>query len=222
MSNVTRGMDNLNLRAFIGNNKWDIPEVKPCVEAIASEYIPFNNAKTEKRPKDKGILTFVDDYQINRIWNYPERYIELFKRFSCVMSPDYSMYVNYPLAMQMWSHYKKMWITAYMQEYGVNMIPVACWSDNRSYDFCFEGMPKNSIIAVSNVGCIKGEEQQYWFKQGYEEMLKRLSPKEILFYGQPTEWMIMDSVKIIGKSHGRFESYTSGEGEDEWVEEEVN
>jgi len=225
MANLSRGMDNLNLRSFIGVGDWDIPEVKSCKEIHATEFIPFNSAKTEKNPSNKGILTFVDDYQIDRIWNYPERYIEMFKRFDCVMSPDYSLYTDYPLAMQMWAHYKKMWITAYMQEYGVNMIPVACWSDERSFDFCFDGMPlADSIIAVSNVGCIKGDRQKYYFQEGYRKMLKEIAPKHILFYGQPPEWMDMSNVTLIGKPHDRFssvDSYTDGEGDEEWVEEEV-
>ena len=210
MSNITRGLDNLNLRAFLTNNKWGIPEVKPCTTVEATEFIPFNLAKTEKLPTLKGVHTFVDDYQINRVWNYPERYIELFKRFSCVMSPDYSLYTNYPIAMQLWSHYKKMWVTAFMQEYGVNMIPVVCWSDEQSYDFCFEGMPTNSIIAVSNVGCIKGNRQQYYFEQGYKEMIRRLFPSKILFYGHLPEWADGNNICVIGEPHDRFDSYTDG------------
>ena len=221
MSTVDRGLENLQLRSFFGTDYWNIPKVKPCIEVGTTEFIPFNCAKTDKHPENKGIHTFVDDYQINRVWNYPERYIELFKRFNCVMSPDYSLYTNYPLALQLWNHYRKMWITAYMQEYGVNMIPVACWSTAESYSFCFDGMPENSIIAVSNVGCIKGDEQKYFFEQGYKVMETLLKPKQILFYGQPPEWVNLEKVKVIGKSHDRFESYTSEEGEEEWAEEEA-
>ncbi|MBO4542242.1 MAG: DUF4417 domain-containing protein [Bacteroidales bacterium] len=198
----------------MGDGIWDIPHINPCTSIDTTEFIPFNTAKTDKEPGKKGIHTFVDDYQIDRVWNYPERYIEMFKRFNCVMSPDYSMYVNFPLAMQLWNHYRKMWVTAYMQEYGVNMIPVACWSDSRSYDFCFNGMPKESIIAVSNVGCIKGAAQQYYFKQGFEVMLRVLQPIQILFYGQPPEWMKMYDITLIGNSHQRFESYTVERGEE--------
>lgn len=222
MSTVDRGIENLQLRSFIGTDKWNIPQVSPCTRLDTNTFIPFNYAKTDKDPYGKGIHTFVDDYQINRVWNYPERYIELFKRFSCVMSPDYSLYTNYPLAMQLWNHYRKMWITAYMQEYGVNMLPVVCWSDDRSYSFCFEGMPKYGLVAVSNVGCIKGEEQKYLFKQGYEKMLETLRPDGIVFYGQPPEWMDMTDVVLIGKSHDRFDSYTDGEEDKEWADEEAH
>lgn len=52
-----------------------------------------------------------------------------------------------------------------------------------SYEWCFDGEPKNSVVAVSNIGCVKDSGLKKMFDDGYNEMLKRLSPKKILFYG---------------------------------------
>ena len=57
------------------------------------------------------------------------------------------------------------------------------FSDKESYEWCFDGVPEGGIVAVSNVGCMKHKETRELFMQGYNEMLTRIQPKEVLFFG---------------------------------------
>lgn len=36
-----------------------------------------------------------------------------------------------------------------MASKGIRVIPTVAWSDRGSFDFCFKGIPKGSIVAVS-------------------------------------------------------------------------
>jgi hypothetical protein len=221
MSEKDRGNENLNKRFFPGVGKYEIPKILPCESYTTETFISFNNAMTEKNPKRKGVHFFLDDYQFQRVWDFPTKYIELFKSFDCVFSPDFSLYADYPLSLQIYNHYRKMWLSRYYQEYGVNIVPVACWSDDRSFEFCFDGMPVDSIIAIANTGAVHGDYSKALFKDGFEKMLDVLRPKTILFYGQVQDFISDCGVPVvhIGESHDRFLdmfcSYTENLSEDE-------
>lgn len=166
--------------------KWNIPEIKGVEELDESiEFIGFNYAKTfDKANKTNfGIHFFLDDYQFNRLWNNPDKYIDMLKRFKCLLSPDFSMYTDYPKAMQLWKHYQKHWVGAYLERKGIKIIPTIGWSDHESYKWCFEGEPKNSIVAISSIGTQRYEESKRLFLDGYAEMKRKLKPRKVLFWG---------------------------------------
>ena len=56
------------------------------------------------------------------------------------------------------------------------------FGDERSYEFCFDGLPQNSAVAVSTNGCTQGKAERYYFKKGLAELVKRLEPKVIANY----------------------------------------
>jgi hypothetical protein len=58
------------------------------------------------------------------------------------------------------------------------------WSTPASFDFCFEGVPPNSLVAVSAVGVNLEEPAQHKrFMAGFREMVERLTPTAVLAYG---------------------------------------
>ena len=116
-------------------------------------------------------------------------------KFKYVLSPDFSMYTDYPKAMQMWKHYQKHWLGAYMEQYGIKVIPTIGWSDKESFKWCFDGEPKNSIVAVSSIGTQRYEESRKAFLEGYNKMLEVLKPTIILFWGNVTSEL--DKTNII-------------------------
>ena len=192
--------DNENLKKwnFFGNNKWNIPTLKGIDKFDEKvQFIGFNYAKTcEKQQKtDFGVHFFLDDYQFNRLWNRPDKYIQLLLKFKYVLSPDFSMYTDYPKAMQMWKHYQKHWLGAYMELFGIKVIPTIGWSDKDSFKWCFDGEPKNSIVAVSSIGTQRNIKSKRAFLDGYSKMLEVLKPTKILFWGNiPNE---IDKTKVI-------------------------
>ena len=192
--------DSENIRKwnFFSKNKWNIPNIKGIEEFDEKvQFIGFNYAKTcEKQQKTNfGVHFFLDDYQFERLWNRPDKYIQLLLKFKYVLSPDFSMYTDYPKAMQMWKHYQKHWLGAYMELFGIKVIPTIGWSDKESFKWCFDGEPKNSIVAVSSIGTQRNEESRRAFLDGYNKMVEVLKPTTILFWGNiPSE---LDKTNII-------------------------
>lgn len=180
--------ENLDKFCFPGIGKYDIPQIEPVMAYPQGEFIPMNYAKTVKEPAGKILHCFVDDYQFARYWNRPNDYINRLLEFAAVCAPDFSTYTDMPLAMQIYNHYRKHWVAAYWQMHGVTVYPTISWSDESSYEWCFDGEPVGGVVAVSSVGTQADKESKRLFLRGYEEMMKRLNPYWVIFYGKvPTE-----------------------------------
>lgn len=163
-----------------------IPEIQPTTYKKC-DFIPFNYVKGCKDKSGKGVHFFIDDYQFNRLWNAPDRYLDMLSNFTYVMSPDFSTYTDFPKAIQIYNHYRKHWVGAYFQMHGINVIPTISWSDKDSFEWCFDGEPVGGVVAVSSVGCMNSRKRKELFTDGYREMMDRLKPKTIIFYGNVPE-----------------------------------
>ena len=129
----------------------------------------------------------MDDYLFERVWNDPVRYALLLSDFRAVMTPDFSLFTDYPLPVQLYNHWRKHLLGAYWQSRGITVIPSICWSDEASFDWCFDGEPVGSTVAVSSVGAQKNPEARRLFLAGYREMMERLKPSKVLFFGDVPE-----------------------------------
>ena len=146
-----RFSENINFITTECEGDFDIPILK-SYEYIPTEFIGFNYAKTTKNKAEKGVHFFLDDYQFERLWRNPMAYIDLLQQYQCVMTPDFNLYVDFPKALQIYNHWRKQWLRALWQSFGINVISTVSWSDNESFRWCFDGVPKHSTIAISSVG----------------------------------------------------------------------
>lgn len=177
-----RNYENLNKVIFDGTGDFDIPRLLP-IQCDGGSFIGFNYAKSCKAPESKGVHFFIDDYQFTRLWTQPDAYIDLLQKFKYVCTPDFSTYADFPKAIQIYNHYRKHWLGAYWQQYGISVIPTISWSDKASFEWCFDGEPVGGAVAVSSVGTQMNSNARALFMAGYREMLDRLKPSAILFYG---------------------------------------
>ena len=92
---------------------WQMPIIR-CDGYTPTELIGFNYAKTS-RNTDAGIHFFLDDYQFERLWAQPEKYIDTLMQYSCILSPDYSLYMDMPMPMKIWNTYRSRFLGAYYQ-----------------------------------------------------------------------------------------------------------
>ena len=189
--------ENQDKARFAGVGEYDIPQIIGVDDVQVKEWIPFNYVLTCKDPHEKGVHFFLDDYQFERVWNNIDKYTEVLQRFKAVMSPDFSMFTVNPKALQIYQHFRKHFIGAYWQVNGLTVIPTINWADEKSFEWCFDGEPTNSVVGISTVGSMNSKANKEGFYKGYEKMKKRLKPKKILCYGTVPE-EIKDEVQGIG------------------------
>ena len=133
-----RDWENAEKVIYDGEGEFGIPVIMP-EEYHNVEWIGFNKARATQNRENKGVHFFLDDYQFVRLWKNIDRYVDLLKSYDFVMSPDFSTYTDFPKAMQIYNHYRKHWIGAYLQEHGVHVIPTISWSTLDSFEWCFDG-----------------------------------------------------------------------------------
>ena len=170
---------------FAGVGQFDIPEILPVTDLPEiTEWIGFNYMLSEKNPEGKGVHCFVNDYQFERLWNNPDRYIEKLSQFACVASPDFSPYGDMPFCLQLFNHYRKHWVGRYLQESGVTLIPtIRASTDPRSKQFYLDGEPKGGAVIISSMWTNSDDEKKI-FEEEYNTMFDTLQPNKVFLYGK--------------------------------------
>lgn len=175
--------ENFNRYQFDGVGKYGIPEIKGCDIFKVPELIGFNEIAKCKDRSDKAVHFFIDDYQFMRVWTHPEETLKRLEKFQYVLSPDFSIYTDFPKALQIYAHYKKHWVARLWEENGIKVIPTIGWGDGSSYDFCFDGEPVGGTVAITSQGTQNNAIAKRLFLKGYDAMIERLQPSTIIFYG---------------------------------------
>lgn len=208
------GQDFHNL--FVTPESMEFTELgNPIVNALDEvpetlETISFNYVTSKNPDYNKWVHFYIQDYLFSRVWNAPQKYMELLKQYPGVFAPDFSMFIDVPMPIQRYNHYRNLWCAAYWQANGIKVIPNVCWSTEESFSFCFDGMPKNSVVSVSAIGCMKNPSSRYLFFKGYEKALETLQPKLVLLRcaEQYQEEIISMTGPVQTLKYDQFTSYT--------------
>lgn len=161
-----------------------IPELD-AVDCKPKGLVSFNYARsmTPEAKRDMCCHFFVDDSQFERVWTRPEDNIDRLVDFDCVMTPDFSLFVDMPEPMQRWNVYRQRVLGAWWQRQGIKVVPTLTWGLPRSYDFAFDGLPRGGTVAVSTVGVMRGGDAMDLWRDGMREAIDRLQPRRILLHG---------------------------------------
>lgn len=181
---------NLDLIEELTNDFWQMPVIE-CDDFIPDDLIGFNYAKSSENKKC-GIHFYVDDYQFERIWNYPEKYVDVLEQYECILTPDFSLYLDMPMPMKIWNIYRSRLIGQYFQKRGIKVIPTISWAEEETFKFCFKGIPKGSIVSISTIGVKQDENALKIWRDGVSEMIKQIEPKAILVYGGKLDYDFKD------------------------------
>lgn len=166
---------------FARDGTFEMPIVrKTKLDLDNIELIGYD--KLNEGQTDKIVHFFLDDYKFEVLWKEPEPRINTLKEYRAVMSPQFSVYTEMPVAVQIFQIFKSRWCGAYFQSRGLKVIPSLVWGEADTFWFCFNGIDEGSVVAVSTVG-MRTEKQL--FMAGYNEMLHRIKPTAIICYGEP-------------------------------------
>lgn len=145
---------------FIG--KFEFVKLSPTIVRNLPEennVISFSeifSSKYKSKLNKYWVDMFNDDIVIERFWKNPEKYLPILKKSIGVIASDYSVMKGMLLTDNIYNVQRNR-ITAFLLEReGITTIPVASWYDEDSYNWCFDGLPHHSIIAVSSNGCLRG------------------------------------------------------------------
>ncbi len=165
---------------------YEIPIIRH--DGIIPERLISFRQITSVRKTDYGVHFFIDDYKFESLWRCPQRYLNRLKDFKCIFAPDFSVYWDMPLPMQLWNVYRSRFIGQWLQQEGLKVIPTLTWADADTFSFCFQGVEKGSVVAVSTVGSRRNQNSVRIWMNGMDELISQIEPSAILIYGEPIKY----------------------------------
>ena len=211
---------------FPGKGKLQIPVI-PKFQPKDDDFddlllIGFDKTKsTGQRHLDRMVHFFLYDYRFEQVWKTPDVGLERLSRYRAVLSPDFSMYLEMAPVMQLYNVFRNRWYGAYWASKGIRVVPTVNWGDESTFDFCFDGIEKGSVVAVSTYMASAHDnrcDQKAWFMAGYNEMLRRIEPEKIICYHTPFPEMQGDIVYVDYE----FSSWKYMDDEKTFSENDVN
>ncbi|HNC59129.1 MAG TPA: DUF4417 domain-containing protein [Leptospiraceae bacterium] len=183
---------------FPSDNEYGIPDLDFSDPPAPDALVPYNiRVRSQLGYKGLGIHFFLDDYRFEQTWVKPEVGIERVKAAEVALTPDFSLYMDMPKAVQIYNTYRNRWLGKFWQERGIKVIPTLSWSDRESFKFCFLGIPEKMTVAVSTVSVNKGILED--FMNGFACAMERLNPSKVLCYGkilpEMLEYISEDKIK---------------------------
>lgn len=160
-----------------------MPIMRPEHE-VPKGIITFSEAMKSKDPDYSFYVAFYEnDDQIERFWNNPWKYLKKLSKFAGFVATDYSTGPNIPDPVRRFNVYRNQLIGAWLQSLGFHVLcNVRCPAFG--CDYFMAGAPRNSLIAVGEVGCVKNRYDRNRFEGGLIRAINELHPRGIVVVGE--------------------------------------
>lgn len=169
---------------FKGVGKYGMPLIKrQNIDLDKIELLAFTKTKhNDEENQNKTIHFFTYDWNFQSVYEKPEESLEKLDQYYALLTPEFSTYKDMPLARQIDSVFKNRWCGAFWQKQGMIVIPTISWGSIPCLEFCFDGIERGSVVAVSTY---TREDNKDDFMLGYNKMLEIIEPSAIICYGTP-------------------------------------
>lgn len=179
----------------------DVPKTKFTEDELRNLIMLGLNQlkKDDGKHSERIVHFFLYDYNFEKVWNNPELYLKPLSKYKGILTPDFSMYLEMPYAIQLYNTFRNRWCGAYFASKGIRVIPTVSWADENSFDFCFKGIEKGSIVAVSTYMFHESNHhkgQKDLFMKGFNRMLSEIEPEKIICYSEPFPEMTGDIIYV--------------------------
>ena len=144
--------------------EMDLPTMH-AVSLVGTNHIrlvPFSVAISPSCTDYDAFVDFYeDDYQFERFWNNPSRYIGRIERFAGAIEPDFSTCLDFPIALKAYNTYRNQALGSFLQRSGMICIPNArCEPD---LPWMLDGTPHESVIAIGARAAVKKPSEIIWY-----------------------------------------------------------
>ena len=182
--------------------KYQIPMIPACnLDYLPEDSIDFEESFSRKIKNHRklNVNFYIDDTKFTRLWNNPDKYLEHLKCFHSVTMPDFSICTGpkgMPFSLNIYNKYRNHSIAWYLYMNDITVVPSVPIADKDSYDWCFDGLPKSSVLSVCTNGRIKAKASRIEFCEGFKVMCDRLEPIKVIIVGRVPDELKTD-VEIV-------------------------
>ena len=151
--------------------------------------LPINYLTSAKNNSSHWYNCFVDEKNFEKFWYCFWKYESYIRGASGIISTDFSIYRDMPEKKQIRNCYRNRVMAYAMQKINPNVIPTAGFGNERTWDWCFDGLPNNSTIAVTTNGVLTDPEARRLFAGGIDALISSLCPYALVICGNYPAWL---------------------------------
>jgi len=149
----------------------------------------FNYLLSTKNLSDYWMHCFCDDYQFERLWTRLYYYLDYILKLQGFISTDFSLYRDYSHDALVWNCYRNRCIAYAIQQAGGIVIPTASFGPEKTWKWCFDGLPMNSSLAITTNGTLSDPEARRLFVGGIEALIYSKNPTNLIICGKYPSWL---------------------------------
>jgi hypothetical protein len=215
---------------FPSSNPYDIPDLRadmlydgPITDVVLgpsdcetthSRMFIWSTFKFNADRCRGGVLAFyVDDHRFSNIMSHATKFIDDMKKceWAAILSPDFSMWRNEPLVIQLYAAYCSRWCARYWQEAGFKIVPSLNWSDERTHDMIHAGIPKGAPVVSVQCRTLGDKKAQSLFLEGVQKGVETIDPGNVVVYGglDHSDWLKSNLPESITSRMVLIESWTA-------------
>jgi len=155
------------------------------------DVFPINYMLSSKALESSWFHCFVDDYQFERLWRGYEKYIVYIRKCSGFIASDFSLYRDDSKNRQVWNCMRNRALTYAMIRDcpKTPIIPTAGFGNEETWDWCFDGLPHHSTVAITTNGVLSELEAKRLFVGGIDALVKSICPSNIVVCGKYPQWL---------------------------------
>ena len=154
---------------------------------------------------DAFVCFYIDDYKFDGprgIWHDSEHALKVLRHFTGLITPDFSTYQDFPMPIKLYATYRMRLFGYWAGSKGLAVINNVRWGTPESFNYCFNGVPKNSIVAIGTVGGSPRKQiDRERFEIGLKELVRVLQPHTIVVYGSANypcfDKLIEQGIKVV-------------------------
>lgn len=200
----------------------DIPICPTTAKELPHDIITWEEAKAiYKKHRIKKDLSFrhdafvcwyLDDHKfdgLRGIWHDYKFALKVLQHFAGAITPDFSTYQDFPKPLKLYNTYRMRSFGYWLGNNGIPVINNVRWGTQETFSYCFDGIEKNSIIAIGTCGgSPRRLRDRNRFDRGIDELVKRLQPHTIVVYGS-ANYQCFEKLKAQGIKVIAFSSETA-------------
>lgn len=167
----------------IFEGSFEMPVIRGT-NLIPDHLIRFSDScMASRKDHDAWVVPYEHDYKLERVWNNALKYMPNLLKHPGIVSWDFSMYRSMPFALQQWNCFRGRLLGSLYERLGGTCIPNVRPTDKRSLAYAFDGLPRESTIAMGTTGNLLHADDRAIFEMYVGETVLRLRPTNIIVYG---------------------------------------
>lgn len=169
--------------------------------------------ETKRLPHTEYFVHFyLDDYKFDGkrgIWSEPYKALDRIKHYAGIITADFSTYQDMPEPIKIYNTFRSRAFGYWAGSQGISVINNVRWGTPETFRYCFDGIPKHSIVAIGTVASnMRNKRSRLRFERGLFEMVDRLEPHTIIVYGS-SNYKCFESLRCKNINIITFPSKTS-------------